>query len=266
MLAGVTERVGCRAIDTLDREAAATGLAPVTEAPARPAARSSARTTARPFRIPAGGEAGTPVELVSGDGVVGSDARADVRLLVAHRATGELAPPPVRRPARARCGPATCSWSTRRPSSRPPSRRWDPTAGSCGLHLSTEQPGGYWVVEPRRRAGVGTARYEGDPPALAGPGRRRPGDPARPIPRRCRLAAAVGGAARSARAARALPHRWGRPIAYPYVRRDGWPIEAYQTVYAGEPGSAEMPSTAAGIHRGRSRRGAARPRRRAWRR
>ena len=31
------------------------------------------------------------MELVAGDGVVGSDARADVRLLVAHRATGELA-------------------------------------------------------------------------------------------------------------------------------------------------------------------------------
>ena len=80
-----------RAIETLDREAAATGLAPVTEAPARPAARTTARTTARPFRIPAGGEAGTPMELVAGDGVVGSDARADVRLLVARRATGEVA-------------------------------------------------------------------------------------------------------------------------------------------------------------------------------
>ena len=36
-------------------------------------------------------------------------------------------------------------------------------------------------------------------------------------------------------------HRWGRPIAYPYVR-DDWPLELYQTVYAREPGSAEMPS------------------------
>jgi S-adenosylmethionine:tRNA ribosyltransferase-isomerase len=35
--------------------------------------------------------------------------------------------------------------------------------------------------------------------------------------------------------------RWGQPIAYPYVRGT-WPIEAYQTVYAHEPGSAEMPS------------------------
>ena len=35
--------------------------------------------------------------------------------------------------------------------------------------------------------------------------------------------------------------RWGRPITYDYLRRS-WPIEMYQTVYAAEPGSAEMPS------------------------
>lgn len=38
-------------------------------------------------------------------------------------------------------------------------------------------------------------------------------------------------------------HRYGQPIRYPYVRRR-WPIEAYQTVFATEPGSAEMPSAA----------------------
>jgi S-adenosylmethionine:tRNA ribosyltransferase-isomerase len=35
----------------------------------------------------------------------------------------------------------------------------------------------------------------------------------------------------------------GRPIRYGYVPRD-WPLEAYQTVFATEPGSAEMPSAA----------------------
>jgi len=35
--------------------------------------------------------------------------------------------------------------------------------------------------------------------------------------------------------------RHGRPIAYPYVR-GMWPLDAYQTVYAAVPGSAEMPS------------------------
>jgi S-adenosylmethionine:tRNA ribosyltransferase-isomerase len=33
----------------------------------------------------------------------------------------------------------------------------------------------------------------------------------------------------------------GRPISYPYLRGQ-WPIEMYQTVYAGPVGSAEMPS------------------------
>jgi S-adenosylmethionine:tRNA ribosyltransferase-isomerase len=33
----------------------------------------------------------------------------------------------------------------------------------------------------------------------------------------------------------------GRPITYPYVR-GAWPLEMHQTIYASEPGSAEMPS------------------------
>jgi S-adenosylmethionine:tRNA ribosyltransferase-isomerase len=37
--------------------------------------------------------------------------------------------------------------------------------------------------------------------------------------------------------------RHGRPITYAYVTGD-WPLAAYQTVFAREPGSAEMPSAA----------------------
>ncbi|HZB97100.1 MAG TPA: S-adenosylmethionine:tRNA ribosyltransferase-isomerase [Candidatus Sulfotelmatobacter sp.] len=37
--------------------------------------------------------------------------------------------------------------------------------------------------------------------------------------------------------------RTGRPIRYGHVR-DSWPLAAYQTVFAREPGSAEMPSAA----------------------
>ena len=43
---------------------------------------------------------------------------------------------------------------------------------------------------------------------------------------------------------RAVPeylHEFGRPIRYRHVRRD-WPLGCYQTVFAREPGSAEMPS------------------------
>ncbi|HEX3538843.1 MAG TPA: S-adenosylmethionine:tRNA ribosyltransferase-isomerase [Acidimicrobiales bacterium] len=37
--------------------------------------------------------------------------------------------------------------------------------------------------------------------------------------------------------------RFGRPIRYHYVPRD-WPLDYYQTVFAQEPGSVEMPSAA----------------------
>jgi S-adenosylmethionine:tRNA ribosyltransferase-isomerase len=37
--------------------------------------------------------------------------------------------------------------------------------------------------------------------------------------------------------------RWGRPITYGYLA-GAWPLESYQTVFACEPGSAEMPSAA----------------------
>lgn len=39
----------------------------------------------------------------------------------------------------------------------------------------------------------------------------------------------------------ALFRRHGRPVAYAYVE-GRWPLESYQTVFAREPGSAEMPS------------------------
>jgi S-adenosylmethionine:tRNA ribosyltransferase-isomerase len=38
-----------------------------------------------------------------------------------------------------------------------------------------------------------------------------------------------------------LLERYGFPIRYPYVTQE-WPMSYYQTVYAAEPGSAEMPS------------------------
>jgi S-adenosylmethionine:tRNA ribosyltransferase-isomerase len=41
----------------------------------------------------------------------------------------------------------------------------------------------------------------------------------------------------------AFLNRHGKPIRYSYVDRD-WPLSAYQTVFAAEPGSSEMPSAA----------------------
>lgn len=38
-----------------------------------------------------------------------------------------------------------------------------------------------------------------------------------------------------------LIYRLGQPVRYPYVQ-EGYPLDLYQTVYASEPGSVEMPS------------------------
>lgn len=101
---------------------------------------------------------------------------------------------------------------------------------TIALHLSTRLPGQLWVVEPRKTTVT--------PPEWL----RLPGEAA------ATLLAPYADSARLWVARLDLPapvvaylHRWGRPIAYPYVR-GSWPIELYQTVYAREPGSAEMPS------------------------
>ena len=112
------------------------------------------------------------------------------------------------------------------------------------VHLSTELPGGLWLVELRRpaAAGAGTQPFPGGEAGrtLALPGGASV-DLLAPYP-------AGGPPARLWFAVLRLPApvpaylaRHGRPIRYGYVRRP-FPISAYQTVFAREPGSAEMPS------------------------
>jgi S-adenosylmethionine:tRNA ribosyltransferase-isomerase len=117
-----------------------------------------------------------------------------------------------------------------------------PNGATFVLHVSTELPGGLWMVEPRQvieggateplslSAGVTRIRLSGGTEI----------DLLRPAPGSARLwiAAAVGNAALTVHL-----HMHGRPIRYRYVDHD-WPIEAYQTVFADTPGSAEMPSAA----------------------
>lgn len=111
------------------------------------------------------------------------------------------------------------------------------------IHVSTELPGGLWMVEPRRRIGNGsTEPLRLDPPettvaTLTGGARLRLLQPA-PASRRLWLAAVIDDGDLAAVLA-----EHGRPIRYSYVDRD-WPIEDYQTVFSNEPGSAEMPSAA----------------------
>lgn len=128
-----------------------------------------------------------------------------------------------------------------------PAERMDGTP--LELHLSTRLPAGLWSVEARL---PNDAEMTGTRPfydANAGETLRLPGGAS------CTLLAAYAregavakGHGRLWIAALALPEplqmylvRYGFPIRYGYVPR-AWPIEYYQTAYATEPGSAEMPS------------------------
>jgi S-adenosylmethionine:tRNA ribosyltransferase-isomerase len=109
------------------------------------------------------------------------------------------------------------------------------TAGDLAVHFSGPRPDGSWLVELRQVTDK-ISRPNGD----GSPGQRivLPGGAvltleARATARlwRARLSVAV------------VPYllRYGIPIRYSYVPRP-WPLAAYQTVFAREPGSAEMPS------------------------
>ena len=101
---------------------------------------------------------------------------------------------------------------------------------AIALHFSTPLPGGLVVVEPRKV----TVR-EGERLVL-------PGDVTltllAPYRDSQRLWTA---AAKPPLSLREYLLRYGRPITYSYIDRS-FGIDAYQTVFASEPGSAEMPS------------------------
>ena len=109
--------------------------------------------------------------------------------------------------------------------------------GPSGLsvHFSTPLPDGSWLAELRAASGHATKPYSGGSPGqeLGLPGGARLSLRERVTGRlwRVRLSTAV------------VPYllRHGRYIHYSYVERD-WPAQAYQTVFAATPGSAEMPS------------------------
>ncbi|HEX6084236.1 MAG TPA: S-adenosylmethionine:tRNA ribosyltransferase-isomerase [Thermoanaerobaculia bacterium] len=95
------------------------------------------------------------------------------------------------------------------------------------LHFSTALPGGLVVVEPRGGQAIPPLLPGGATITLLAPYR----DSAR------LWIARLDGVSDL----RAYLTRYGRPIAYSYVDRR-FPLDAYQTVFAEEPGSAEMPS------------------------
>jgi S-adenosylmethionine:tRNA-ribosyltransferase-isomerase (queuine synthetase) len=107
--------------------------------------------------------------------------------------------------------------------------------GQLNVHFSTPLPDGSWLAELRAVTGHATRPYPGGAPGqqLTLPGGAVATLAERVTGRlwRVRLSTAV------------VPYllRHGRYIHYSYVPRD-WPAQAYQTVFAATPGSAEMPS------------------------
>jgi S-adenosylmethionine:tRNA ribosyltransferase-isomerase len=109
--------------------------------------------------------------------------------------------------------------------------------GSLSVHFSTAMASGDWLIELRSGSEPTTVPYSG---GTSGMRLELPGGAALMLTERftqrlwrARLSTAV------------IPYllRHGLPIRYSYVPRS-WPIEAYQTVFATWPGSAEMPSAA----------------------
>ena len=115
------------------------------------------------------------------------------------------------------------------------------------LHLSTRLPGHFWVIEVRRPGPVASlpccdaragTRFE-----LAGSGRvtlLAPYPLVRSLHAQSRLWMA---AVELDEPVLSYLARFGSPIRYSYVARS-WPESMYQTIFATEPGSAEMPSAA----------------------
>jgi len=113
------------------------------------------------------------------------------------------------------------------------------------LHLSTRLPGNFWVVEVRRPGPIASLPHRhtraGTIFDLDGGGQIVV---LAPYP----LVSTFDAPSRLWIAALQLPEpvlryleRFGSPIHYSYVPRS-WPESMYQTVFATEPGSAEMPS------------------------
>lgn len=124
-------------------------------------------------------------------------------------------------------------------------RGWTGTGESFELHLSTRIPGNLWVVEVRRPSPTASLPFRdaraGTVFDLEGGGRitlLAPYPLVGPLDAPSRLWIT------SVELGEPVPEyleRFGQPIRYSYVTAP-WPASVYQTVFATEPGSAEMPS------------------------
>lgn len=179
-------------------------------------------TAALDFKLPSELEAREPAEL-RGSG------RDDVRLMVSDVETGTIAHAAFHDlPRFLRPGDLVALNTTATLPAALRARREN--GQEIALHYSTSLPGDLAVVEPRQ-----VEVDAGERLALPGGGRARMLIPYRDSNRLWVAQLALG-----------LPlidylRKYGRPITYSYIKKP-FPIAAYQTVYAREEGSAEMPS------------------------
>jgi S-adenosylmethionine:tRNA ribosyltransferase-isomerase len=115
------------------------------------------------------------------------------------------------------------------------------------LHVSTKLPGGFWTVELRVPGAGASLPFR---QARAGTALRLPAGAQATLLAPYPLTASLESTSRLWLAALDVPDgvpaylaRYGFPIRYSYVTHS-WPISMYQTVFATEIGSAEMPSAA----------------------
>jgi len=186
------------------------------------------------FELPAASHAAEPPE-------ARGLARDEVRLMVAGRESGDIEHARFRDlPEHLRaCDLLVVNTSATLPAAVPATLAG---RGPVELRFATAAPdlelhGSWWIVELRSPDGARPFRG-----ATAGARVALPGDT------EVELVAPYAGGTRLwlARVHGPLPLReflaaHGRPIRYGYVPRE-WPLEHYQTVFATEPGSAEMPS------------------------
>lgn len=194
--------------------------------------------TALDFQLPPELEAGEPPE-------ARGLARDEVRLMVSYRANDHIAHTTFRRlPDFLDPGDVLVINTSATLNAALPAARAD--GAPLELHLSTRLPAGLWLVEVRRPDGRASQPF----------GQAAPGEILTlPAGGAVQLLTAYQAGQRGRPAAvrlwvATLDHpdhladylnRHGFPIRYAYVKQS-WPLSYYQTVYATEPGSAEMPS------------------------
>ncbi|WP_184847157.1 S-adenosylmethionine:tRNA ribosyltransferase-isomerase [Allocatelliglobosispora scoriae] len=106
------------------------------------------------------------------------------------------------------------------------------TEPGLAVHVSTLQPDGTWLVELRRHGQPFLGGVAGQRLTLRG---------GATVTLRAAYSDRLWAAELDTVSVPAYLARHGRPIRYSYVERQ-WPISAYHSVFAIEPGSAEMPS------------------------